>query len=283
MKHMTQFLKRHSLVCGIVLMFLFTWPIDLANAGIIPIQIPFAVAILVGYGLAAAALVMTGLTLGRKAVMELLRRYLIWRVNWKWYLVALLLFPGMYLLAIGINSLITQTPPDFNSLLAYKIFGASASLPLLILPYFLFDALTNGEEMGWRGYILPRLQFRHSALVSSLIVGAIWWFWHLPKFLSTGGTVLFALYLIEILPKAILYTWLYNSTRGSLLLVTLFHAAGNTAGMFLPVANRYSTGNQGVLIIFIVLEILIALVLTIREGRVRLSSIDQMEVQPDPL
>lgn len=95
MQQAVEFLKRHSLVIGILLMFLLTWPIDLANSGILPVPVPFVVGLLLGWGFVFASLIMTGLTLGKDGVVALLKRFLIWRVNWKWYLVAFLLFPAM--------------------------------------------------------------------------------------------------------------------------------------------------------------------------------------------
>lgn len=263
--------NRHSLVIGIVLMFALTWPIDLANAGLMPFQVPFPVYILLGWGFILAALIMTGLTMGRGAVIALLKRYLIWRVSWKWYLAAFLLFPAIYLSAVLLNAALTQSPVDFSSVMAHEIFGPSARLPILILPFFLFDAITNGEEMGWRGYVLPRLQVKHSALASSLIIGVIWGFWHLPKFFAPTNPGSFAWFMVKILPEAVLYTWLYNNTKGSLLLVTFFHASGNTAGVFLPVANTISGNNLNALIIIIALEVLLAIVLTFIHGGENLS------------
>ena len=70
------FLKRHSLVIGIALMFLYTWTIDLSNSGVLPFQFPFAVYITLGWGFIFASLLMTGLTLGKGAVIALLKRYL---------------------------------------------------------------------------------------------------------------------------------------------------------------------------------------------------------------
>ncbi len=263
-------LKRHSLALGIFLMFALTWPIDLANSGVLPIQVPFAVSILVGWGLSIGALIMTGFTQGKNGVVRLLKRFLIWRVSWKWYLVAFLMFPAIFLSAVLLNALLTQTPIDFSGVMAYKIFGPSADLPLLILPFFLFDAITNGEELGWRGYVQPRLQANYSPLVASLILGVIWGFWHLPKYLAPGNTSPFGWLMIEVLAEAILYTWLYNKTQGSLLLATLFHAAGNTAGMFLPIANTLSGENLNVLIIAVALEVALAVGVTIATGSARL-------------
>lgn len=279
MKQSAEFLRQHSLVAGIVLMFLLTWPIDLAYSGVLPFQVPLPVALLVGYGFVFAALIMTGLTLGRDAVIALLKRFLIWRVRWTWYLVALLLLPALTFAGVLINAALTQTPMDFSTVFAHRIFGPSANLPLLVLPFLLFDAITNGEEIGWRGYVLPRLQARYSALVSSLILGVIWGLWHIPKFLAPGNTSSLAWFLVEIMAHAVLYTWLFNNTRGSLLLVTLFHAASNTAGVFLPTANTQTGSNQNALIIQIALEILVVAVITLTAGPARLSRTEPVQVQ----
>ncbi|HLO14062.1 MAG TPA: hypothetical protein VK206_04475, partial [Anaerolineales bacterium] len=100
MEQTTAFLKRHSLVLGIVLMFLLTWPIDLANEGLLPFKVPFLVYLFLGWGFVFAAVIMTGLTLGREGMISLLKRYLQWRVGWKWYLVAFFLEP--LLIALGV-------------------------------------------------------------------------------------------------------------------------------------------------------------------------------------
>lgn len=267
MKTFIEFLKRHSLIAGIFLIFLLTWPIDFANASLLPFKVPYIVSITFGWGIIFASLIMTGLTLGKNGVIDLLKRFLIWRVRWTWYLAAFLLYPTIFLSAVLINAVWTQTPIDFSGVLAYKIFGASAKLPAFILPFFLFDFLTNGEEMGWRGYVLPRLQTRYSALVSSLILGMLWAFWHLPRYLVPGHVSLFALLIIKVLADAVIYTWLYNNTHGSLLLTTILHAAGNTVGVFLPIANTQSGEHIDVYVTAIVFLILTAIVVTITRSK----------------
>jgi membrane protease YdiL (CAAX protease family) len=274
-----QFLRHHSLVLGIILMFLLTWPIDLANSGVLPIQVPFAIYITLGYGFVIAAVIMTWLTLGGPAVIDLLKRYLLWRVEIKWYLVAFFLFPLIQLAAIYLGSLISRTAVDFSTAYAYNIFGPSASLPLFVLPFFLFDALTNGEEIGWRGYVLPRLQTKNSALVASLITGVIWGFWHLPKFLMPENNNPFGWFMVQITLEAVLYTWLYNNTRGSLLLVTLFHAASNIAAVFMPVENAVGGTNLPALYIQIAIEALIVLAVVITAGPANLSRTQSKQVQ----
>jgi uncharacterized protein len=279
MKKTTDFLKRHPLVIGILLMFALTWPIDLANSGILPIQFPFIVYLFLGWGFVFAAAIMTGLTLGRDGVVTLLKRYLQWRVGWRWYLAAFLLPPALIALAVYIHAAFTGTSPDFSTVIAYKIFGESAYLPLFILPFFLIDLIANGEEIGWRGYVLPRLQAKHGALTSTLILGVIWGFWHLPKFLSHWNTVTFAWFMAHTIVVAVLYTWLYNGTKGSLLLAALFHAGSNTAGVFMPMANTVSSENMGEYIIYVLLEVVTAVIIILATGPERLSRTAPKQVQ----
>ena len=279
MNKTTAFLQRHSLVIGILLMFVLTWPIDLANSGVLPLRVPFVVYILLGYGFVFASLIMTGLTLGKEGVLALLKRFLIWRVGWRWYLVAFLLFPSIMVSAVLLNAAMTHTSLDFSQVFAHKIFGPSANLLVLLAPYFLFEAIANGEEIGWRGYVLPRLQVKHSALVSSLIVGVIWGFWHFPKFLAPGNNSSFALFMVKTLVDAVLYTWLFNNTKGSLLLTTLFHASGNTAGVFLPIANTVAGKDIGTLIFQVLLQIVVAVVVLRIAGPERLSRTEPVQVQ----
>src|SRR6266508_2120231 len=125
MKQFTELLKRHSLAIGIILMFLLTWPIDLSNSGFLPFQVSPALAIFVGYGLVFASLIMTRLTLGKEGVSALLKRFLIWRVERKWYLVAFLLMPSMQFASVLLSAIVRQTPIDFSTVYAYKIFGPS--------------------------------------------------------------------------------------------------------------------------------------------------------------
>ena len=283
MKQAAGFLKRYSLVIGIVLMFALTWPIDLANSGIVPIQFPFIVYLFLGWGFIFASLIMTGLTLGKDGVITLLKRFLIWRVGWKWYLAPFLLAPALIVGGVYLNAALTGVPPDFSTVMAYEIFGKSAYLPLFILPFFMVDFIANGEEIGWRGYVLPRLQAKYGALTSALILGVIWGFWHLPKYLTHWDTVSFAWFMAHTTIVSVLYTWLYNGTKGSLLLVTLFHAASNATGVFMPMANTVSSGNMGAYIIFILLEMAAAIIIVIVTGPERLSRTEPMQEQASAL
>lgn len=170
-----------------------------------------------------AALLVTALISGKAGIHALLRPLIHWRVGLRWYAVALLLPPALSLAAVSLNVLLGAPPPT----LAH--FGSGASL----LFTFLFRLVNpwDGplmEELGWRGFALPRLQERYSALTANLILAAMVMIWHL-RYVFSGDLPLFA--LIGTLAATILFGWLYNNTQGSVLLVYLFHAAD---GVFKP-------------------------------------------------
>jgi len=111
-----------------------------------------------------------------------------------------------------------------------------AAIPLYLLIALPFGPL--GEELGWRGFALPRLQARFSPLVSSLIIGVVWTFWHTPMFWFPGAAIpsfleisLFSvlLYLAQITAEAILFTVVFNYTRGSVLIAIVFHLTFNAS------------------------------------------------------
>lgn len=276
------FLRRHALPIGLALMFAFTWPIDLAHAGVLPFEVPFGLYLFLGWGFIAASLLMTGLTQGRAGVAELLRRYLIRRVGRRWYAVAFLFYPAVFITAVALDAARTGTSPDFGATMAARFFGTAATLPLFIVPFFLFEAVVNGEEMGWRGYVLPRLQARHNALAASLVLGFFWGLWHLPKYVGAESGGPFALSMVKVFGDAILYTWLFNNTRGSLLLVTIFHAAGNTAAFFLPMAGSATSGNASALVIATILIWLAAGVVAVAAGPGHLSRTAARQVVIEP-
>ena len=105
--------------------------------------------------------------------------------------------------------------------------GGWSSLLLTFLLWLLIPGLAGTwEEPGFRGYALPRLQARHSALAASLILGVLWAFWHLP-FVVTGEDIWIDALLFPI-EWSIVYTWLFNNAKGSVLIVMLFHNMNNT-------------------------------------------------------
>jgi membrane protease YdiL (CAAX protease family) len=118
--------------------------------------------------------------------------------------------------------------------------GQSPNLPAMIgalptvlaISVYMFIQVSIGEEIGWRGYALPKLQSGYSALVSSVILGGIWALWHLPLFFNPDSgysNTPFWAFLIFILPVSILITWIFNSTGGSTLMIMILHAMLNAS------------------------------------------------------
>jgi membrane protease YdiL (CAAX protease family) len=114
--------------------------------------------------------------------------------------------------------------------------GSSPLVPFGPLPVTLLSTMVIVglfEEVGWRGFALPRLRRTYGALSSALVIGAVWAAWHLPELVSEPAGQLPALpFLLVVLSQSVILAWLYHSTRGSLPIVIIFHAAFNTYGRY---------------------------------------------------
>ena len=217
--------KRHiadrSLLVFFALCFVLSWALWMPLVIGRPGPIGFALLLVGSLVPSALAIILTALNHGRFAVRSLLGRLLTWRVGVRWYLV--LLVPTLVvLIAIIIDSTLWGGPP-----LAPAVTPLAA---IAMVAFMIFPGSATGEEIGWRGYALPRLQVGRSALSASLILGTVHALWHLPLWWRATAVQPLSLYpafAIQVVAYAVIYTWLYNSTRGSLLLVVLFHAATN--------------------------------------------------------
>jgi membrane protease YdiL (CAAX protease family) len=239
-------MRRHPVISFYVLAFVISWlgwvPQAAYSHGLFPIQSPLFL-LLGGGGPTFAALIVTLVLTGKGGVRELFAPLLRWRVSVVWYCVALFWQPGILLAVIGLDMFLGKPTPDFGLVGPWFI----------VLPMFLTYLLFNlWEEVGWRGFALPRLQARYSALLSSLIIGVLWGLWHLPLFLDRNNpmsTFPFIAWFIGTVASAVLYTWLYNNAKGSLLIVSLFHAAGNTATAAVFVASGGAISVQAFLLV----------------------------------
>lgn len=240
--------KRNALRIFFSLVFILSWPLwilsALARAGLLAFSFPATFGDLIGAW--APSLVGIFITLAmdkRRGLNLLLRRLLVWRVGGRWYLFVLLWPAILSLLSSAISMLLGGTLPDFSNPPFKTIYplppeamqiGFLAFLPLVFIITFFSSPL--GEEFGWRGFALPRLQGRRSAVLSSLILGLIWGLWHIPRQWTPGVPFDYAgfiWFLIGISLTSILYTWIFNNTQGSLLPVVLFHNAKAVTTLFL--------------------------------------------------
>jgi uncharacterized protein len=269
-------MKPSSLILFFVLAYLFTWaywlPQALTSRGLASIEPPEFLAIVAGYGPALAAIIVTTFRNGRTGLQRLFSRLVRWRVGFQWYAIALLLPLAIKLVAIGIYLLAGSQPLQISTSLQLAPPDAPVwqnILLLFLLFAFGFDGL--GEELGWRGFALPRLQARYSALIASLILGFFWAGWHLPFALTTGSAlsdIPLYWYFFFVMGLSILYTWIFNHTSGSVLLAILFHAASNTT------ANVLATNNFTIFLIEIGLIWSLAVIIIFKTDASRSLSIE---------
>jgi membrane protease YdiL (CAAX protease family) len=132
--------------------------------------------------------------------------------------------------------------------------------------------ISLGEEFGWRGFALPRLQERFSALNASLVLGVVWGFWHFPGFLIGTGVPLdlpFGVFLLWTVLATVLMTWIYNNTGGSILSAILFHSAANATFNYLPLLPEWA-GQGTTFDVFLGLVLLAVVAVVARYGARRL-------------
>jgi membrane protease YdiL (CAAX protease family) len=225
--NITDFIKQRPIAMFLAIAFLWTWAlmaIILASfpLGTNPTEMApsFLILILIGgFGPSVSGLIVTRIYYGKGSVWALFGKLKRWRVNIGWYGVAFLTIPLIAVITLLIGSAFGIPSPTSEQIFNVLLIG-------LIWP--LLAAL--GEEFGWRGFALPKLQERYNALVTSIIIGLFWGLWHLPMdIFGTGnyGLLFFPnfilVHVISVTVLATLMTWIYNNTEESMLMMILFH------------------------------------------------------------
>lgn len=239
-----------------ILAYLLSWcayvPLALQGQGLLS-GVPNWLHLAAAYGPLLAAFLVTAWTAGRKGVRELLSRLTRWRIGWGWLAVAAFSPLAVFGVVVLIVRLVT------GSWQAAGGFGQVAEWPELNwaagwLAWILISGL--GEETGWRGFALPRLQARHSARDASLILGLLWAGWHAPAFLYNYELSLFSVlaFVVGIVAGAMVLTWLYNSTGGSVLATILWHGS----------YNAVVAGGEGVVAAAVTGAVILAFILIVR-------------------
>jgi uncharacterized protein len=197
---------RHPLAAFFVLTFAISWMFVPAG-GFLP------------FGPLIAALTVLAVVQGRPGLADLGRRMIRWRVGVRWYVLAIVLPLGATLAAIGLNLALGAPVSALDDLDAWY---------LLIGLFFLrlINPLDGpmGEEPGWRGFALPRLQATRSPLMASLILGLIVAAWHLPLVFLPAED-LAPIFLLGTVAITFVYTWIFNHTGGSVLMTLVAHSA----------------------------------------------------------
>lgn len=263
-------MKRRPVVWFFSITFAFTWIYEFLVFGVF--HLPTFWIVPATFGPAFSAVFLSAMISGRQGVRALLRRCLLWRVGWQWYLVAFCLIPLLTLLSAFII-------PEAREALQMPAGMAFLNyIPLLLLTMLIGGPL--GEEIGWRGFALPHLQQRFGPVIGTIILGALWGLWHLPLFLfvpgyngtgsDTGAMLLsFLIFIAFCLAVSFLFTWVLNGTQASLLLVILLHAVNNTgpAALFMEAIPTHISDGMLKNIFISALAVVAILLIVVTHGK----------------
>lgn len=200
------------------------------------------------------------------------------RISGRWLLVILLLAPAIAIAAGSVEILLGGTSATLGDWL-YEV----DTNPAAFLPTLAFATLAPLlEELGWRGYALDRLQLERSALISSVVLGAVWAVWHLPLFFIEGsyqhdmvglGTLEFWMFMIGIIPVSVAITWVYNNTARSILVAILMHGWTNFTLQSIELTGRSE-------VFHIAIWFVVAALITVIWGAKTLRKDDEMPHPP---
>lgn len=232
-KGLSGFIRSHPLIAYFILAYAGTWllisPLVMDAFEIIDLSdgaslLFFVLSSIAGPNL--AAFWVTGVLEGRAGMGRLARRIFQVRAGLQWYLIALFIFLALWLAAY--SWLYSGVP--LANLMANPGLLLSAFLPNVIIGLLIPSI---GEEPGWRGFALPRLQNYYGPVVATLVLGTLHGIWHLPAlFTPLLGPFTMEGFIVFVLTAAagtFIYTWVFNNTRGSVWMAMVLHASSNAA------------------------------------------------------
>ncbi|MFU8840684.1 MAG: lysostaphin resistance A-like protein [Nitriliruptoraceae bacterium] len=221
---------RRPLAAFLIGTFTWSWALWVLAARLdLPGALPELLRIGGRFGPSLAAVAVTLVVAGRPGLARLLASLRRWRAPASLWLTVTLGPVVVVVAAIGLAAVLGTPPGDFND----------PATAYLVLPAFLVILVAGGplgEELGWRGFALDRLQERVGPVAASLVLGVVWGLWHLPLFLDASqvqSSLPFGLYLGQTTTTAVIYTWVWNRTR-SLPLVLVLHTTTNLAAGVFP-------------------------------------------------
>lgn len=266
----------------VALTYAVSWAAWLTAMAVLPAAAPQPAGALRGFlyllGVFAPSLVALALTAhadGGAGVASLLSRTLRWRVQARWYVFAVTYMAAIKLAAALLIRIATGAWPAFG---AEPVYVMAMAIPFS-------TPVQAGEEIGWRGYALPRLSARFGLAGSSIVLGVIWALWHLPFFFVSGtdkSGQSFPTYLLTVTALSVAMAWLYWRTGGSLLLTMLMHAAINNTKDIVPsavtaAANVFSLSSSASAWLTVALLWICAAYFLVRMRGVKLRDDDSVE------
>lgn len=245
-----------ALIPFFILAYALSWsiqvPLALQSNGLLSTSLPYGLHYLSAFGPLISAVIITALSEGRTGLRQLAARMTRWRVSIVWWLVALAPLLLYMLTGILISIFTSETPIG-------SAFGGLDFLPdlgWLALPFWILT-FGIGEETGWRGFALPRLQRKRSALHATLILWMLWTLWHLPLFFYSYEAAILPGLTLGLLAGSITFTWLYNSAGGSVLILAVWHGTFN----FVTACSVCKTGISSAVVSALVMAWALAIVL----------------------
>ena len=218
-----------------------------------------------GFSPTLVASLLSWIKKGRLGLRELLKLRAAPKAGW--YLFCLMGTPLVMVSALLIHRLLGgEMPRLLDPMHLVTSLEQWPGIIIVFLYILVFSAL--GEEVGWRGYLLPRLIKRVSHFQASLFLGLIWACWHLPLFWLSDtiqSQLPISWFLAQILGSTFIYTWIYLRTEKNIILPILFHTAGNASLGLLPVLPLDNGGSLRPLWLIVGLLWLISILILILE------------------
>lgn len=223
--------ERYQTLVIFLLVLGLTWPFmiwdALASHNVLPFRLPIPVMLMQAYMPTLAAVIVVGITKGKAGIRALFSKLFIARVGFRWYAFSIFVIAAICIAAVLLGNQFGPSPA--LPILSTEMPSVPIALLLNITVMFIVRGILNGEELAWRGSALPQLQSKYNALVSSVILSVPFTLFHLPLFFDPAMNMgPFTSFAIRAVALTILFTWIYNNTRGSVLLAYFMHAAFNT-------------------------------------------------------
>ncbi len=233
-------IKKYPLAAYFIFTFAITW------------SAIFYVPFFAYFGPTISAIIITGMLEGWTGIRRLIGRTFEWRVGLQWYLFVLFSTAVLGLVSIG---------------LYITLFEKSYALTFPIIPLISVSLISGfREEYGWRGFALPRLLKKYNALTASIILGIIHATWHFTPLSLINNAPELLLFILGVIPITVFFTWIYNNTKGTMLLPVLFHMIIDVTGYILNI-----TGVKPLFLIYISLNWILVIIIVLIYGPANLS------------
>jgi membrane protease YdiL (CAAX protease family) len=233
----TGWVKKKPLAAYFIFTFAITW------------SAIFYVPFFAYFGPTFSAIIVTSMLEGWSGIRRLIGRTFKWRVGLQWYLFVFFSTAVLGLVSIG---------------LYITLFEKSHALTFSIIPLLLISGFR--EEYGWRGFALPRLLKKYNALTASIILGIIHATWHFTPISLINNTPKLLLFIIGVIPLTVFFTWIYNNTKGTMLLPILFHMILDVTIYILNI-----TSVKSLFLIYISLNWILVIIIVLIYGPTNLS------------